>query len=128
MAAHESIDAIKIVLQDADIVILTAGLGGGIGSGVTPFVARLSKDNGIKTMGVFTVPFQLENAKRKKNASNSLTEMVNYLDYISILECDQIVDDKDGEMKAHKLEAWWKAWEIIDQERTSEIIRVLKEL
>ena len=128
LAAHENIDAIKKVLQDADIVILTAGLGGGIGSGVTPVVAELCKNNGIRTMGVFTVPFQLESVKRTMNATNSLREMVEHFDYISILKCDQLVDDIDGEMKAHKLEAWWKAWDIIDQERTSKIIRVLKEL
>ena len=63
-AAEESKSTIIKVLEDSDLIFITAGMGGGTGSGAAPVVARLSKEAGILTVGVVTYPFSFEGRRR----------------------------------------------------------------
>lgn len=145
-AAMESLDEIKKVIQGADIVILTAGLGGGISSGATPIIAKLCKENGIWTAGIFTIPFSHENIVRIENAKVSLHEMAPFFDHLYVLECDQIVDNIDKAdllkfidpntqemLKSSKDRAAQEEmlrntdrWSIINQKRANEVMRIYR--
>jgi cell division protein FtsZ len=63
-SAEESIDAIQQAVADADLVFVTAGMGGGTGSGAAPVVARMAKEAGHLTVGVVTYPFSFEGRRR----------------------------------------------------------------
>ena len=67
-AAKESRDDISEVLDDADMVFITAGMGGGTGTGAAPVVAQVAKEMGILTVAVVTKPFEFEGGKRMKTA------------------------------------------------------------
>jgi cell division GTPase FtsZ len=68
-AAEESKEAIANSLRDSDLVFITAGMGGGTGSGAAPVVAQISKEAGYLTVGVVTYPFSFEGRKRSLQAS-----------------------------------------------------------
>lgn len=76
-AAQESIDQIKEVLQDNDLVFITAGMGGGTGTGAAPVVASIAREMGILTVAVVTKPFNFEGKKRMENAERALKTFVN---------------------------------------------------
>jgi cell division protein FtsZ len=92
ISAKESAKEIEDVLKGSDIVFLTAGLGGGTGSGAMPVIAELAKKNGILTIGVVTLPFSFEGRKRKKIAQNSLEEIQKHIDTIVIIPNDKLID------------------------------------
>ena len=71
-AAEESKDEIIKVLEGADMVFVTAGMGGGTGTGAAPVIAQLAKEMGILTVGVVTKPFVFEGKVRMKNAENGI--------------------------------------------------------
>lgn len=75
-AAEESEEAIKEAVSDADLVFITAGMGGGTGSGAAPAVARWSREAGHLTVGVVTFPFTFEGSRRARQVS--LTERAGY--------------------------------------------------
>jgi len=91
-AARENIKEIEALVQDADILFLTAGIGGGTGSGAAPVVAQLAKSKNILTIGVVTLPFSFEGKKRKKIAQNSLTELQKFIDTIIIIPNDKLME------------------------------------
>lgn len=68
-AAEESKDVIANALKGSDMVFITAGMGGGTGSGAAPVVAQIAKDSGYLTVGVVTYPFSFEGRKRTLQAS-----------------------------------------------------------
>ena len=74
-AAEESKDEIIKVLEGADMVFVTAGMGGGTGTGAAPVIAQLAKEMGILTVGVVTKPFVFEGKVRMKNAENGIAEL-----------------------------------------------------
>jgi len=82
-AAEESYDEIKRVLEGADLVFISAGMGGGTGTGAAPVIAKVAKEIGALTIGVVTKPFRREGAKRAKLAEMGFNELKN--------ECDSIV-------------------------------------
>jgi len=82
-AAEESYDEIKRVLEGADLVFISAGMGGGTGTGAAPIIARIAKEVGALTIGVVTKPFKREGAKRLKLAENGFNILKE--------ECDSIV-------------------------------------
>jgi len=82
-AAEESYDDIKRVLEGADLVFISAGMGGGTGTGAAPVIAKIAKELGALTVGVVTKPFRREGAKRAKLAEIGFNELKN--------ECDSIV-------------------------------------
>ena len=82
-AAEESYDEIKRALEGADLVFISAGMGGGTGTGAAPVIARIAKEVGALTIGVVTKPFKREGAKRAKLAEQGFEVLKN--------ECDSIV-------------------------------------
>ena len=89
-AAEESIDDIKTVLQGANMVFITAGMGGGTGTGAAPVVARIAHEMGILTIGVVTKPFSFEGARRMKQAIAGIEELSQYVDSLIVIPNDRL--------------------------------------
>ena len=81
---------IKSVLQDANMVFVTAGMGGGTGTGAAPVVANLAKSMGILTIGIVTKPFSFEGKKRADNAEEGLKKMKEVVDTLIVIPNDKI--------------------------------------
>jgi cell division protein FtsZ len=79
-AALEDEEALREVLVDAEMVFVTAGMGGGTGTGSAPVIARIARENGALTVGVVTKPFQFEGRKRMGQADEGLRELKNAVD------------------------------------------------
>lgn len=90
-AAQESIDQIKEVLQDNDLVFITAGMGGGTGTGAAPVVASIAREMGILTVAVVTKPFNFEGKKRMENAENGIKELKNVVDTLVVIPNDKLL-------------------------------------
>ncbi len=84
-AAEESLGEIQAVLEDSNMVFITAGMGGGTGTGAAPVIAKLAKDMGILTVGVVTKPFQFEGSRRMHVAEAGLEEMQQYVDTLIVI-------------------------------------------
>ena len=89
-SAEEDMDAIKRILQDTDMVFVTAGMGGGTGTGAAPVVAQAAKEMGILTVGVVTKPFGFEGKTRTKNTDMGLEKMKAAVDTLIIIPNDKI--------------------------------------
>ena len=81
-SAHESLEDIKESLKGSDMVFVTAGLGGGTGTGAAPVVAKISKELGALTVAVVTKPFSFEGKHRLKNAEIGWKQLQQYADTI----------------------------------------------
>lgn len=79
-AAEESIDTIGEVLRGSDMVFITAGMGGGTGSGASPVVAKVARETGALTVGVVTRPFDFEGARRRRVADEAIAKLKEYVD------------------------------------------------
>ena len=90
-AAQESIDQIKEVLQDNDLVFITAGMGGGTGTGAAPVVASIAREMGILTVAVVTKPFNFEGKKRMENAEKGIENLRQYVDTLVIIPNEKIL-------------------------------------
>ena len=90
-AAHESIEELKKILKGTDMVFVTAGLGGGTGTGAAPIVAKLSKELGALTVAVVTKPFSFEGKYRMRNAENGWDELQKYADTIITVPNDRLL-------------------------------------
>ena len=84
-AAEEAQAEIEKELEGANMVFITAGMGGGTGSGAAPVVARIAKQKGILTIGVITKPFQFEGKKRSEIAEKAVEEFISAVDSIIII-------------------------------------------
>ncbi len=96
-AAQESTEEIKALIKDADMVFVTGGMGGGTGSGAAPVIARLAKESGALTIGVFTKPFTFEGARRRRIAEDGIKRLKESVDTLIIIPNDrllQVVDKK----------------------------------
>lgn len=89
-AAEESIEDIKHMLRDVDMVFVTAGMGGGTGTGAAPVIAELAKQMGILTIGVVTKPFSFEGKKRFASAIEGLERMKSAVDSLIVIPNDKI--------------------------------------
>lgn len=90
-AARESYDDIAAMLsQNAKMVFVTAGMGGGTGTGAAPVIAQQAKDMGILTVGIVTLPFRFEGKKRKLNAIDGLKEMRKSVDALLVIDNEKI--------------------------------------
>ncbi len=85
MAAEEAKAEIERELEGANMVFITAGMGGGTGSGAAPVVAKIAKDKGILTVGVVTKPFQFEGKKRYETAEKALIDFTKEVDSIIVI-------------------------------------------
>ena len=90
-SAEESIDEIRKILKDSDMVFVTAGLGGGTGTGAAPVVARVAKELGALTVGVVTKPFAFEGRTRMKNAENGWKQLKEHVDTIITIPNDRLI-------------------------------------
>lgn len=84
-AAEESIDEILEYLEGSNMVFVTAGMGGGTGTGAAPVIARAAREAGILTIGVVTKPFHFEGTHRMKLAENGIAELQKYVDTLIII-------------------------------------------
>ena len=79
-AAEESREAITDAVTGAEMVFITAGMGGGTGTGAAPVVAKIAKDMGILTVGVVTTPFAFEGKRRMNQAKEGIEDLAQYVD------------------------------------------------
>ncbi|WP_097277771.1 cell division protein FtsZ [Caenispirillum bisanense] len=84
-AAEESYDLIAKELEGANMVFITAGMGGGTGTGAAPVISRIARDMGILTVGVVTKPFQFEGVHRMRLAENGIDDLAQFVDTLIII-------------------------------------------
>ncbi len=94
-SAEETIDSIADVIDGADMVFITAGMGGGTGTGAAPIIAKVSKDMGILTVAVVTKPFSFEGKKRKKQAELGISFLKKYVDSLVVVPNDKLLEISD---------------------------------
>lgn len=90
-AAVESLDQIKAALSDSDMVFVTAGMGGGTGTGAAPVIAQAAKELGILTVGVATKPFFFEGKKRLESAEAGIEEFRKHVDSLITIPNDRLL-------------------------------------
>ena len=90
-AAEETKGIISEMLKDSDLVFITAGMGGGTGTGAAPVVAQLAKEMGILTIAVVTKPFNFEGRKRMENAEKGLENLRKYVDTLVVIPNDKLL-------------------------------------
>lgn len=95
-AALESEQLIKETLQGADMVIVSAGMGGGTGTGAAPVIAKVAKDMGALTIGVVTTPFSFEGTTRNKNAEEGIKALREVTDSIIVVSNDKLLKHYGG--------------------------------
>ena len=84
-AAEEALDEISDYIHGSNMVFITAGMGGGTGTGAAPVIARLAKEQGMLTVGVVTKPFQFEGAHRMRIAESGIAELQKYVDTLIVV-------------------------------------------
>ncbi len=89
-AAEESIDEIRTLLEGTDMVFITAGMGGGTGTGAAPIVARVARELDILTVGIVTKPFAFEGAKRMAQAEAGIAELAQYVDSLVVIPNERL--------------------------------------
>ena len=106
MAAEESREEIKKVLEGIDLLFITAGMGGGTGTGAAPVVAEIAKSMGILTVAVVTKPFNFEGAIRMANAEAGIRNLKNFVDTLLIIPNQkllEVLDNKTGFKRAFEI-------------------------
>ncbi|KAK8916061.1 hypothetical protein KSP39_PZI023068 [Platanthera zijinensis] len=94
-AAEESREIIANAIKDSDLVFITAGMGGGTGSGAAPVVAQISKEAGYLTVGVVTYPFSFEGRKRSLQAMEAIEKLQSSVDTLIVIPNDRLLDIVD---------------------------------
>ena len=94
-AAEEAHQEITQALDGADMVFITAGMGGGTGTGAAPVVAKIAKELGILTVGVVTKPFTWEGKKRQNQANAGLDKLKEYVDSVIVIPNDKLLQVVD---------------------------------
>lgn len=94
-AAEEHTEEIDQVLRGADMVFVTAGEGGGTGTGAAPVVARIAKNNGALTIGVVTRPFSFEGKRRASQADSGIHNLREQVDTLIVVPNDRLLSDSD---------------------------------
>lgn len=93
MAAEESTEELRAVLEpDTKLLFITAGMGGGTGTGAAPVVARVAKEMNILTIAIVTIPFQFEGAKRMEQAEKGLEELRKHVDSLVVINNNKLRD------------------------------------
>jgi cell division protein FtsZ len=112
-AALEDVQRIAEALSGADMVFVTAGMGGGTGTGAAPIIAQIARDQGALTVGVVTKPFQFEGRRRMKNALAGLDELRQSVDTIITIPNEKLLTVADDDMSM--LEAFRRADDVLLQ-------------
>ncbi|MBQ9760027.1 MAG: cell division protein FtsZ [Clostridia bacterium] len=89
-AAEESIEEIRALLEGTDMVFITAGMGGGTGTGAAPIVARVAREMDILTVGIVTKPFAFEGKRRTEHAEAGITELAQYVDSLIVIPNERL--------------------------------------
>lgn len=91
-SAEDHVDEIEAAIEGADMVFITAGEGGGTGTGAAPVVARIAKSNGALTVGVVTRPFGFEGKRRASQAENGISQLREEVDTLIVVPNDRLLD------------------------------------
>ena len=104
-AAEESIEEIQSAITGADMVFVTAGMGGGTGTGAAPVVARVAREMGILTVGIVTKPFLFEGKRRMTQAETGIANLQEFVDALIIIPNERLkqVEEKITMMNAFKV-------------------------
>ena len=94
-SAEETLDTIADIMEGTDMVFITAGMGGGTGTGAAPIIAKAAKDMGILTVGVVTRPFSFEGRKRSAQAELGLNFLKKYVDSLVVVPNDKLLENCD---------------------------------
>jgi cell division protein FtsZ len=123
-AAEESSDEIYEILAGADMVFITAGMGGGTGTGAAPIIARIAQETGALSIGVVTKPFEFEGPKRWKTAEDGISQLKEHVDTLIAIPNDRLLEIADK--KASVTQAFRMADEVLRQgiQGISELITV----
>lgn len=112
-AAEETLDEISAIIDGADMIFVTAGMGGGTGTGAAPIIAKTARDMGILTVGVVTKPFSFEGAKRKKQAELGIGFLKRYVDSLVVVPNDKLL--QNCEKNTSMLDAFRMADDVLRQ-------------
>jgi len=112
-AAEESAEEVSAALKGADMVFVTCGMGGGTGTGATPVVARIAKEQGALTVGVVTKPFRFESKTRMSNALAGIEKLKESVDTLIVIPNDKLLEIVDR--RTTMPEALKKADEVLQQ-------------
>ncbi|MDR2180925.1 MAG: cell division protein FtsZ [Synergistaceae bacterium] len=105
-AAKESIDRIREYIDGADMVFVTAGMGGGTGTGAAPIIAEVAKEMGVLVVGVVTTPFSFEMKRRALVAQEGIVKLKEKVDALLVVENDKLltqIDEKTKSTDAYKM-------------------------
>lgn len=112
-AAEENIEDLTKFIAGSDMVFITAGMGGGTGTGAAPIIAKAAKDLGVLTVGVVTKPFTFEGKKRKDHAELGIKFLKKYVDSLVVVPNDRLL--QVAEKNTSMLEAFTMADEVLKQ-------------
>jgi cell division protein FtsZ len=107
-SAEEAAEDLARHLDGAHMVFITAGMGGGTGTGAAPVIARMARERGILTVGVVTKPFSFEGKRRLKSADEGITELQNYVDTLIVIPNQNLFK------VANERTGWKEAFEMAD--------------
>ena len=124
-SAEESRDVISDALKGTDMIFITAGMGGGTGTGAAPIIARIAKDMGILTVGVVTRPFKFEGRKKQLQAQRGIENLAENVDSLIVIPNEQLKAMNNGQ-KMSFAEAFEMADEVLlhGVKSISELIKV----
>jgi cell division protein FtsZ len=112
-AAEESHDELAQIIKGYDMVFITAGMGGGTGTGAAPVIASIAKDQGILTVGVVTRPFEFEGRGRMQNADQGIKELKKVVDTLIVIPNQKLLSVVDR--RTTMRDAFKKADEVLQQ-------------
>ena len=123
-AAIESINDLDDALSGSDMVFITAGMGGGTGTGAAPIVAKVAKEQGALTIGVVTRPFMFEGTRRAKSAEEGIEKLKEHVDTLIVIPNDRLLELTDKRMSL--VESFGMADDVLRQgiQGISELITV----
>ncbi len=101
-AAEEDREKITKILEGSDMVFVTAGMGGGTGTGAAPLVASIAKSLDALVIGIVTKPFRWEGKKRMMNAENGINELQRYVDSLIVIPNERLLSIIDNQMSANQ--------------------------
>ena len=123
-AAEESLDDLYTLLKGSDMVFVTAGMGGGTGTGATPIVAKVAREQGALTIGVVTRPFSFEGAQRARVAEAGIENLKDQVDTLIVIPNDKLLEMADK--RSSLMESFRMADDVLRQgiQGISELITV----
>lgn len=115
IAAEESIDELRDLLEGMDMVFIASGMGGGTGTGAAPVIASLARERGVLTVGIVTKPFRFEGGRRRNRAMEGLMSMKDAVDTLIVIPNDKLLQLSEKKMSFK--DAFRKADDVLYQGR-----------